>query len=249
MSKKQKTIISIAIFLVLIVAIVAVARYIEDRPIVPDYLNKSRPIEALEKPNVPDNVTDVRIQVKERDCGDNIPAGYTAMQIYYGFYSDGKWHDYPCENYDLKGIYLDRSKFGYDAAGKNHVVKLGNKILIALPSHRINDIIVSDTLDSEVIVIDEYFTKTVFTEVSGNVKTDPSMVGGGYAYLKENALKLGEDDYDFEISGRFYKWYYVIIDENDLTDDYVLTFANTDTEKSKYDFIVTYDDIKTALNH
>lgn len=246
LNKKHKTIICIAIFLVLAVAIVVVAHCIEEEH---NFLDESRRIEALKKPDIPDNITDVRIQVKERDCGENIPHGYTALQIYYGFYSDGKWQDYPCENYDLAGIYLDRGEFGYDAAGENHVVKLGNKILIALPSYRNNDIMVSDTLSSKVIVIDEYFTKNVFTEVSGNVKTEASMVGGGYAYLKEKALKLGEDDYEYHILGRFDKWYYVIIDEYDLTDEYVLTFANTDAENSKYDFIVTYDDIKAALNY
>lgn len=251
MYKKQKTILCIAIFLVLSVSVVVLAQYIDDNIINggPDYLNQSRPNEALVKPDIPDKVADVRVQVKERDCGGNIPQGYTAMQIYYGFYSDGKWHDYPCENYDLAGIYFNRSDFGYDAAGEHHVVKLGDKILIALHSYRSNDIMVSDTLGSEVMVIDEYFTKTVFKEVSGNVKTEASMVGGGYAYLKENALELGEDDYKFSILGAFDKWYYVTIDESELTDDYTLTFTNIGAENSDFDFIVTYNDIITALNY
>ena len=247
---RYKTLIGIAIFAVLLIAIFLVSMFLEiDSKDAPEYLDATRTAEALIKPNIPYVVDNIRIQAKVRDCGDNIPEGYTALQIYYGYFVDSKWYDYPCENYDLKGIYIDRAKFGYDAAGENHIVKIGDKILIALPTWRNGEIEVKDTLGSKVIVMDEYYTSTVPTETSGNYHTGYSMVGEGYAYLKENALELGEDDYNFSILGAFDKWYYVTIDESELTDDYTLTFTNIGAENSDFDFIVTYNDIITALNY
>lgn len=246
---RYKTLFGIAIFAVLLIAIFVVSMFVEiDSKDAPEYLDATRTDEALIEPNIPDVVDDIRIQAKERDCGDNIPEGYTALQIYYGYSVDGTWYDYPCENYDLKGIYFDRAKFGYDAAGANHIVKIGDKILIAFPTWKSDEVEVSDTIDSQVIVMDEYYTSTVPTETSGKYHTGYSMVGEGCAYLKENALKLGESDYAFEIIGGFDKWYYIIVNFDDLTENYKVSFSYKTPENSKSSFEVTYDDIVAQLN-
>ena len=246
---RNKTLIGITIFSVLLIAIFLVSMFFEiDSKDAPEYLDATRTAEALIKPNIPHVVDNIRIQAKVRDCGDNIPEGYTALQIYYGYFIDGKWYDYPCENYDLKGIHSDRAKFGYDAAGENHIVQIGDKILIALPTWRNSEIEVNDTLGSKVIVMDEYYTSTVPTETSGNYHTGYSMVGEGYAYLKENALKLGKSDYAFEITGSFDKWYYIIVNFDDLTENYKVSFSYKTPENANSSFEVTYNDIVAQLN-
>lgn len=246
---RYKTLIGITIFSVLLIAIFLVSMFFEiDSKDAPEYLDATRTAEALIKPNIPHVVDNIRIQAKVRDCGDNIPEGYTALQIYYGYFVDSKWYDYPCENYDLEGIYIDRAEFGYDAAGENHIVKIGDKILIALPTRRNGEIEVKDTLGSKVIVMDEYYTSTVPTETSGNYHTGYSMVGEGYAYLKENALQLGESDYAYEISGSFDKWYYIIVNFDDLTENYKVSFSYKTPENANSSFEVTYNDIVAQLN-
>lgn len=75
---------------------------------------KGRPKEGTALPDFSGNITDVRMTVKERDYGPYYDhpmyENLTMIQIYYGYLSDGEWHDMPCENYNLIGVFEKTTK-------------------------------------------------------------------------------------------------------------------------------------------
>ena len=257
--KTKKRVLWISISAIIIVAAIGISYlvYILNIPEplgIPEPLAGVRPDECLVKPDIPEKVDDVRITVVERDCDigalNEQLEGFTPAQIYYGYYSDNEWHDYPCENYDLIRLFWDHDgKYGYDAAENNHFVDLGSFILFAFPSSSATpNIVIEDTLNSEVKVISEYYTTTAVNNNSG--LTDISMSGAGYAFLKENALKLGTREYDFEIVGAFAKWHYIIINKNDLDADYSLSYYKTNN--SGYTpkvWTISYDEIQSEIQN
>lgn len=245
---RHKILLCVCIILILIISIIAVAQSIDGED---NFLDDTRPSEALVKPEIPNEVFDIRVQVKERAYDVGQLDDYKVMQIYYGFYSDGKWHDYPCENYDLVGISDNFKKQGYEAAGDDHIIKIGNYILIAFSVMGFDDVEITDSLGSKVQEVTEYFSVNVTTETSGDTHYGVSRFGEKFAYLKENALALGENGYDYQLLGRFDKWYFIVLNESEVTEDYKLTFNRID-ETGKivqgYTRVLLYEDIQAALN-
>ena len=71
-------------------------------------LLRSRHENASEIPILPERISDIRIEIRDREYDmPDFKEGFQnldIMQITYGFYSDGTWYDYPSENYNLIGI-------------------------------------------------------------------------------------------------------------------------------------------------
>ena len=78
-------------------------------------------------PNPPDTVDDIRMTVKPTITKD----GVTYLRLYYGYCVDGWWRDYPMEYYDLKSIFTGKQYSGYRAAQEDHIVKIGQYLLIS----------------------------------------------------------------------------------------------------------------------
>ena len=245
--KTKKRILWISISTIISVAIIALV--ICGFFIIPNTYQKPlegvRPEECLIKPVIPEKVDDVRITVVERDCLDkrfNYPfTELQPLQMYYGYCIDGVWYDYPSENYDIIGLKWGHGEFGYGAAGDSNFVILGDKVLIAMRPHSSDYAVMKDTLESEVYEITEYYSEIKMQ----NDKEDPVFVGEKYAFLKENALALETEEYQYNLQSAFYRWYYVVVDIDDINEDYKLYFYETGEDKdigsSEADYIFTYE--------
>ena len=218
-------------------------------------INATRPDISLTKPDIPENVTDVRVTVVERDF-DLTPYKFedyiSCAQIYYGFCVDSVWEDFPCENYDLAGFFdRNNGKYGYDAAGGCHVVEIGNKILIAVtPVLDDGYAVVYDSLESDVIEMENYFT---YAYTDYETKEDVVLTfkpDKGYAYLKERALALNTPKYSYKLYTNFPRWYYIVVDKANLTEDYFVKYTLLNKNRSpstSNPYTLTYNDIQNAL--
>lgn len=216
-------------------------------------IDKSRTEAAYLKPDFTDEVTDIRVTVRKRDVDfakmyegivdETEAANTTVYQIYYGYFSNGEWHDIPAENYDLKSLNSHKID-GWQALQNKHIVKIGSKVLLAFPvgNGRASTYdpyaVVTDSLDSNVQSITEYYSASS----TGNDFQENCL-------LLENALAYGTDEYGWFIL-QFDKWYYIILDYSDLSDGYSVTlnqfWDSSETPASKYTY--TYNDILEALN-
>ena len=241
--KTKKRILWISTITIIIVATIGISCLVYISSI-PEPLGGVRPEACLVKPDIPEKVDDIRITFVERDCGlDTMGApysAYTAIQIYYGYCYNGEWYDYPSENYDLCGIFFPNDdNYGFEAAGDDHIVEIGDKILIAITPFLLEYTAkITDTLDTEVIMKDEY--ATVNTVESGKK----------YAYFKENALRLYKMDYGYGIHGGFSRWYFLVLNKDDIDESYSLTYNNNEyVGVPSRDKILTYNDIQTLLEN
>ena len=115
-------------------------------------LKNSRPDYAEQFPDFDGEITDVRVTVIPREYSPADARGSSAqkqfsgfefLQICYGYQKDGVWYDIPCENYELVTIFnpIDwetkelRIDYGYEAAGKNHIVRIGPYLLVSISEY------------------------------------------------------------------------------------------------------------------
>lgn len=218
-----------------------------------EILNKYRPVEAISSPDFSSIIQDIRVSVKPREhvpqttgiaAIDNRLRNQTFLQIYYGYYSDNQWHDMPCENYELKGIFNSFHDYtGYDAAGDSHIVKIGPYLLICIKHYSMKApqwatfCTIKDTLGSEVSrPFDDYYTKA---------GRDPNT--HGYGYFKEDISSLSLDGIvNYLARDTFEQYYYVLLDYDTLPNDYELTVTYWEGLGSVYQTL-TYDDIASLI--
>lgn len=201
-------------------------------------INLTRPEESYLRPNVPESIDDIRITVVDRKIpakafwGDDFNFDGDVYQIYYGYLSDGQWVDLPHENYNLYNLEFIHS---YSVASENHIVRLGNYIIIAIAEYDDFTNKVKDNLNSEIFEITQYHPTNSDT---------PS-----YLFC-EHALELGTNEYRRTMSLVFPKWYYVILESSHIPEDYVLTISSYDKGDNSLaeEYAYTYDDIMEALN-
>lgn len=210
-------------------------------------LDRSRPAEAYQMPDFSSEITDVRITVRERNIdyallpGNSGDENVKVIQIYYGYLSNGKWHDIPAENYALKGLSRNAMD-GCAALQDSHVVRIGDYIVLAFPVGKgliyptKPYAVITDTLNTEVIEITEYYSTSTETD-----KYDD------YRLLIENMREYETEDYSYVIMHNVDIWYYLVIESDKLTEGYTVTvqeYPTLQTQKTSY----TYDDIMEALN-
>ena len=216
-------------------------------------LDASRPAEAYQFPTPSGEITDVRVTVRERDLDLSFRGleGHKAYEIYYGYYSNGKWYDYPSTNYELRdlvdtdvlGPYTDSDYDSYDVCDRDHIVEIGPYYLIALPTYplfnsmKFYDISIQDTLNSEIIMFTEYFIPA---------KSDYELTKNLLFF--ENMRAYGTEDYLFHLED-FVPMSFVIVEKEAMTEEYLLTFeeqwANPPHKQSR---AFSYDEIMGALN-
>lgn len=172
-------------------------------------LEINRPEHSQEIPQLPEYVSDVKMTVVPRVyeppalfANDELEMTY--LQIWYEYEVDGQWYRYPSENFDLVGIFGDAGSLDWEAAHKNHMVKIGSKLLICINATNYPDceFQIRDSLDSEIL---EPFAAYY----------EPQ-----YAYLAENARGIGVRSTD-----TFWPRYYLLLDYASLPEHYELEFV------------------------
>lgn len=169
---------------------------------------------ADEIPSCSGNITDIRVTVRDRSYFCSVDAfvshvfyGTQIKQIYYGYYVDGKWYDYPAENYQLKPFFGNGDNI-QDTALRTHCVRIGPYLLIAYTTPGASDVlgVMYDTLNSPVYHITEYGTFEPFDGANCSRIIDP--IGGEYCSVNTNL---------------FNNWHYIIIKYDSLSEDYHVT--------------------------
>ena len=216
-------------------------------------LDASRPPEAYQFPDPSGEITDVRVTIREREIDLSFRGleGHKAYDIFYGYCSDGKWYDYPSTNYELRelvdtdvwGPYTDDEYSSYDICNAPHIVEIGPYYLMSFPqfpsfnSMKLYDISIQGSLNSEAIVIDEYYIPPKDSyDLTKNV------------LLFENMRAYGTEDYDFALTD-FLPLCFIIIAKEAMTEEYSLTFETHWANPPQKDITTyTYDEIMGALN-
>ncbi|MBO7245850.1 MAG: hypothetical protein J6V56_03705 [Clostridia bacterium] len=193
-------------------------------------LAASAPKEARMVPQFNGNITQIRISVPERHLVLDTEE-QQAFQIYYGYCSDGKWYDMPADNYEMKTLHDLDSGYsdGWDALTGNHVVKIGNYVLLGFYSPRENSLEVKDSLNSSVLT----FTADSLTEHQA-------------FQVFENALAGGTEKYDYYVIG-FGDRQYIALEYDKIPTNYTVSFS-LDFGGTVMKGAYTYYDIMEALN-
>lgn len=188
--------------------------------------------EALSSPEPADTVTRLRVSIPQRNISmkdlypgaeDEIPYA-KAFQVYYGYQLEGKWYDFPAENYAIKS--LDGNTDGMYVMSGNHVVEIGPFVLLAFNDQSARGATLTDSLN----------TQPLKMEIKDLASSSTFIV-------YENALGFGTENYDYYI-GPFGVWYFIALEKEAIPEDYSVSFAVGSFGTQTY----TYDDIMDALN-
>ena len=190
----------------------------------------SAPKEARMVPEFNGNITQIRISVPERNLVLDSDEKQ-AFQIYYGYCSDGKWYDIPADNYEMKTLHDLDSGYsdGWDALTGDHVVKIGNYVLLGFYSPVKNSSEVKDSLNSLVLS----FTADILTEHQA-------------CQVFENALAGGTKNYNYYVLD-FGDRHYIALEYDKIPTDYSVT-VSLDFGGAPMKITYTYDDITEALS-
>lgn len=247
MTKKKKIFLIVSIILVVLINFALIVEIFGDHDPVESFLfvlgrNKN----SMKSPAPSDEVEDIRITTVDRAVAQ-IPSmwlfshfrGRTYKQIYYGYYKDDTWYDFPAENYQLKALL--GSDTGYEAAENSHLAKIGPYVLLAFRVTNRPECFatVEDSLNSETFELTQYCT-------SGDMLASD---GECFGTVFDNSNKTGILQAEYQITNSFYKWYYLVLKQEDITENYIATVSLYSEEgellsKSTY----THDDITQALN-
>ena len=214
-----------------------------------------------EKPDIPDDVTDVRVTVKPyedkytKKYNQNTESKIQYLRAYYGFYSNGEWYDYPIESYDLISIFGTDFQFepdmetidsmrGVHTGLRPHMVKIGPYLLVSIRTTgecTAAGLVRTDNKTKEIISISDTIDSKVEKHFSEYYS--PSTKNGNEGEYGTFIKQFDTKSYD----SKFGEWYTVLLECDKIPKDYVLTVVS----KNVYDEIVeetlTYDDIQEML--
>lgn len=238
MKRKTKIVIISIICSVIFIGVTAIAAPFTPLMLQTIQIKLTRPDEAFICPDIPELIDDVRVKVVKRNItaksfwGDDFEFTGDVYQIYYGYLSNGCWVDLPHENFDLCNLeYIHANS----VASESHVVNIGNYTVIAIAEY--NDYVneVTDSLNSEVFEITEYHP------INSDIAS--------YLFC-EHALELGTDEYRRTMSLPFPKLYYIVLETERISEDFVITVSSYDKDTNSLieEYNYTYDDIMEALN-
>lgn len=192
------------------------------------------------------NITDVRMTVVpvELDPSDTesfSDTDITFLRIYYGYYSYGRWHDYPSEYYDLKSIFTSKTYTGYDAAGDDHIVKIGPYLVVFIANYTIGQgsksvpVKITDTLGNEALQIFSEYYSSIYNSLN-------------YGYIKEEKRtnKLFNNESSRTLMNFFGPYYYVILEYDALPENYSLQYTTQENGESVTQ-VLTYEQIKQLI--
>ena len=193
------------------------------------------------EPDTTGEISDIRMYVAPYVDEDTMSSDTTFLRIYYGYYKNGKWFDYPSEHYELKSIFTPKQYSGYDAAFEDHIVKIGPYLLISISDYtflnngELVPVEITDTLGSEV--------QQMFSEYYSSLDN-----GQPYGYIKEdrpgsNPFFSDPDDFAINLFGQYY---YVVLEYDALPNDYALQYTTLE-KGEKITHTLTYEQIKQLI--
>lgn len=239
MERKRLMIIACAALILLLMGCGNTGSPVTENPI-------PHPPEATALPDLSGEITDIRIRATS--CEDyrldlEQYTGFTEktlLQIRYGYLSEGKWHDIPAENYDLKGIFDSEGAEGFQLPAKDHLVQIGPYLLIC---HILN----TNAPNSECIIEDTCGTTPL--EPFSNYVTAYDENGYGLLTVDRDSVIEGEG-LRFTAHGVFGQYYYLLLPVDELSEDYELRITDH-TWSGSYDntreYVLTMDDILDLL--
>ena len=200
---------------------------------------------ATAVPDFSEEITDIRISAAtcekyELDFSHSKNfRNLTILQILYGYYSDGEWHDVPAENYDYVGILNGSSGMG--GSSDSHIVKIGPYILVCYEAASMAsnfETTITDTIGSKVLEpFSEYYTPY------SNYPTS----GYGILTVDPNSI-LNGDKLEFTARNTFGKFYYVILEIESLPEDYEMLITTTYESGSQKQYMLTMQDIRSIFD-
>lgn len=230
--------ISIVVLILFLISTVLIDYSYYGDPFERAFLSMTRTQAGKEFPDFDGNINDIRVTVVDRSAMSTPYTLYTSItqgmkykQIYYGYCSDGVWYDYPCENFELRAlskmsIYDDSVAF---TAQSNHCVKIGPYLLLAFSVYDEQLFgFVEDSLGSDVRTLTEYVTN------------EPGS-GANCGWI----IDAYHNEYDILVKQAFFKWYYIVLEYDEMPEDYEVKFY----EYIKYDGVsdVPPEDLRTIV--
>ena len=200
---------------------------------------------ATAVPDFSEDITDIRISAATCEEYELDFSNYknfrnlTLLQILYGYYSDGEWHDVPAESYDYVGIFNGSSGMG--GTSDSHIVKIGHYLLVCFEQSYYEsnfETTIIDTISSEVL--------TPFAEYYTPYSNTPSS-GYGILTVEPDSI-LNGDELEYQAYNSFGKYSYVILDIELLPEDYVLTALTTFEDGSQEQYTLAMQEIKDIFN-
>lgn len=197
--------------------------------------HSSRSREAYLVPRTDEEIEKIRISIPKRGIllPDTSDSGFEddaeIYQMYYGYYSNGLWHDYPAENYELRTLHEPDSGFsdGWKALCGHHIVKIGPYVLLAFIDILENTTI-EDVLCSEVLILssDKTTSETPYL-------------------IFENVFNRKDE----HITMEYRRGAFLLLEYDKLSTDYFVTIREYHPLLEGYsETVYTYDDLVEALN-
>jgi len=211
-------------------------------------LDAGRPTNATNLPDFSGDVEDIRITTIPRNVDMSGYENYFGLnvgeiefrQIYYGYKTNGKWTDLPCENYELVSVINnsnletgeEKVYYGYEAANQNHIVKIGQYLLFSLAMDESYS--VSDSLGSNFqLLFSEYENFPENRKIYGYLREDRDSVVSGWE-VKYEAIT--------DFMPRYYLW----LKYDEIPKDYELHRVEY-YEDREIKVVITYNDIQRLL--
>lgn len=217
---KKRLLIVLSITLVVLVSLAFVSDlFIENGPIEKLLLTITRSKEGRTTPDPSDAISEIRVTAVDRNVSflpkvlfDKEARNMNFKQLYYGYCIDGVWRDIPAENYSLRSLF--HTDDGYKALKNNHCVQIGPYILLAFPISKVygKDTfgVIQDTLSSTIHKIEDHATASVHHY---------SFNGANCGHLIDSHV----NGYCVELMDNFDLWYFVVLNQEQLTLDYQVT--------------------------
>lgn len=219
-------------------------------------LERTRMENGREIPDPPADVSDIRMTILDREYETvslfDDKQVLSMMQICYGYYADGMWHDYPSENYNLIGIFKHADEMGWEAGKGSHMVKIGTYLLICvcLQDDPLEQHVITDSLNSQVKEpFAQYRTYCDYYDAEGQQHYYSENHESGYGYIAENP-HYGKEGEEIRLHERmeFPARYYIILDYTTLADDYELNVSVIEwDDQISEDYKLTGKEIKDLI--
>lgn len=187
------------------------------------------------KPNFDGEITDVRVTAIPVDAKTSFWPDAEFIWVHYGYKKDGIWYDIPAENYEICRI--NSVSTAFDPLFKDHVVQIGPYVLIMLQNSPDNDVVISDSLGTEV--------QSPFEQYRD------SSSGYVYMYTRDTERSSGIFSSSDKFMGQGSVSRYLIVPIAEIDSSYEITrfFTFFSEEKGEYTNtkIITGDEILEAL--
>lgn len=199
-----------------------------------------QPVE-LPNPEAAGNITDIRMTVGEEE----ISGDTTLLRVYYGYFADGQWYDYPSEYYTLKSVFPVEFDDGFMNAYSSHIVKIGPYLLACI----IVDPVADEKTPCPVRVVDSL--ENEYPQAFAEYYSHPGLDAPKYGLVWKNprpddSKNSTKVEWNEMKCGFFSRYYFAVLEYDTLPEDYVLSYLTIDNDKLITQTL-TYAEIKQLI--